>query len=173
MRILMILTAGSGERSSGSLSLDQVIEAYCLLQDSGAEVVIASSQGGNPPIRGERERSTQATFPNQRFQSDRSARDAINDTLKLEQIYPEEFDAVICIGVLEHPAHFADSEAAHSLLKAVLAAGKPTAIVPSELEFAPRGSFDSLLITGDEMRAPSLAAKAILAALASPVPPQK
>ncbi len=173
MRILIILTAGSGERSNRSLSLDQVIETYSLLQDSGTEVVIASSQGGNPPIWGERERSTQATFQNQRFQSDRSARDAISDTLKLEQIYPEEFDAVICIGVLEHPAHFADSEAAHSLLKAALAAGKPIAIVPSELEFAPRGSFESLLITGDEIRAPSLAAKAILAALASPVPPQK
>jgi hypothetical protein len=168
MRILMILTAGSGERASRSLSLDQVIEAYCLLQNSGTEVVIASPQGGSPAIRGERERSTQATFPNQRFQSDRSAREAISDTLKLEQIYPEEFDAVICIGVLEHPAHFPDMEAADSVLKAFLAAGRPVAIVPSELEFAPRGSFEGLLITGAEIRAPSLAAKAILAALTSP-----
>ncbi len=168
MRILMILTAGSGERSSRSLSLDQVIEAYCLLQDSGTEVVIASSQGGNPLIRGKRERSRQAASPTQRFQSDRSARDAIGDTLKLEQIYPEEFDAAICIGILECPSHFTDTEAAHWLLKALLAAGKPVAIVPSELEFAPRGSFEGLLITGAELRAPSLAAKAILAALTGP-----
>jgi hypothetical protein len=168
MRILMILTAGSGERASRSLSVDQVIEAYCLLRDSGMEVVIASSQGGNPPIRGTRKRSKQTIVPNQSFRSDRSARDAISDTLKLEQIYTEEFDAAICIGVLEHPAHIADAEAAHSLLKALLAAGKTVAIVPGELEFAPRGSFEGLLITGTEIRAPSLAAKAILAALAAP-----
>jgi hypothetical protein len=170
MRILMILTAGSGERASRSLSFDQVIEAYCLLQNSGMEVVIASSQGGNPLFRGARKRSKQTTAPNQSFQSERSARDAISDTLKLEQIYTEEFDAAICIGVLEHPAHIADAEAAHSLLMALLAAGKPVAIVPGELEFAPRGSFEGLLITGAEIRAPSLAAKAILAALANPAP---
>jgi hypothetical protein len=173
----MILTAGSGERASRSLSFDQVIEAYCLLQDSGMEVVIASSQGGNPPFRGARKRSKRTTAPNQSFQSDRSARDAISDTLKLEQIYPEEFDAAICIGVLEqHPADIADAEAAHSLLKVLLAAGKPVAIIPGEHEFAPRDSFEGLLITGAEIRAPSLAAKAILAALASPAPkapPQK
>jgi hypothetical protein len=167
MRILMILTAGSGERASRSLSFDQVIDAYCLLQDSGMEVVIASSQGGNPPIRGARKRSKQTTAPNQSLQSDRSARDAISDILKLEQIYTEEFDAAICIGVLDVPAHIADAEAAHSLLKALLAAGKPVAIVPSELEFASRGLFEGLLITGAEIRAPSLAAKAILAALAT------
>jgi hypothetical protein len=164
MRILIILTAGPAERSSRSLGLDQVIEAYSLLQASGTEVVIASSQGGNPPIQGERESSTQPAFSNQRIQSDRGARDAISDTLKLEQIYPEEFDGVVCIGVLEHSAHLQDT-AAHSLLKALLAAGKPVAIVPSELEFAPQGSFEGLFIASDEIRAPSLAVKAILAAL--------
>jgi hypothetical protein len=171
----MILTAGSGERASRSLSFDQVIEAYCHLQDSGAEVVIASPQGGNPPIRGARKRSKQTTVPNQSLQSDRSARDAICDTLKFEQIYPEEFDGAICIGVVEQPTRIADAEAAHSLLLALLAAGRPVAVVPGELQFAPRGSFEGLLITGAEIRAPFLAAKAILAALASPapkVPPQ-
>jgi hypothetical protein len=168
MRILMILAAESRESSRRSLSLDQVIEAHCLLQDSGAEVVIASSQGGDPPIRGKRERSRQLTLPTQRFQGDRSARDAISDTLKLEQIYPEEFDAVICMGVLELAAPSADTETTHSLLDALIAAGKPVAIVPSELEFVPRGSFEDLLIAGSEIRAPSLAAKAILAALAMP-----
>ena len=150
------------------MTLDQVVEAYCLLHDCGAEVVIASSQGGNPPIQGARERSTQAAFSNQRLQSDRSARDALSDTLRLEQIYPGEFNGVICIGALEHPAHRADKEAVQVLLRALLAAGKPVAIVSSEFEFAPQGSFEGLLIAGAEISAPSLAAKAILAALERP-----
>jgi len=165
MRILMILTSGSGKGRRRFATLDQVIEACCLLQDCGTEVVIASSQGGNPPIQGTRGRSAQAAPSNQRLQGDRRARDALSDTLRLEQIYPEEFDGAICIGALEHPAHLADKEGVQALLRALLTAGKPVAIVPSEFEFAPQGSFEGLLIAGSEIRAPSLAAKAVLAAL--------
>jgi glycine/D-amino acid oxidase-like deaminating enzyme len=165
MRILMILTAGCGERSSRSLTLEQVIEAYYLLRDSGTEVVIASSRGGDPPIRGGRKHSRQGAYSSQRLQSERGARDAVSDTLKLEQIYPEEFDGVICIGALEDPDHLADVEAARRLLGQLLAAGKPAAIIPSELELGSQGAFEGLLIAGEEMCRPSMAAKAILAAL--------
>jgi hypothetical protein len=72
---------------------------------------------------------------------------------------------VICIGALEDPAHLADVEAARSLLGTLLAAGKPVAIVPSELEFALPGPFEGLLIAGEALRAPFLAAKAIIAVL--------
>ena len=168
MRILMILTARSGKRRGRLAILDQVIEAYCLLHDRGAEVVIASSQGGNPPIQGARERSTSTASRNQRSQSDRRARDAVSDTLRLEQIYPEEFNGAICIGALEHPAGLADKEVVQVLLRALLAAGKPVAIAPSAFQFAPQGSFEGLLIAGAEISAPSLAAKAVLAALERP-----
>jgi hypothetical protein len=47
----------------------------------------------------------------------------------------------------------------------LLAAGKPVAIVPSALEFALPGPFEGLLIAGEAIRAPFLAAKAILAVL--------
>ena len=43
---------------------------------------------------------------------------------------------MICIVALEDPAHLADVEAARSSLGPLLAAEKPVAIVPSELEFA-------------------------------------
>jgi hypothetical protein len=166
MRILIILTAASERPSSRSLSLDQIVEAYYALQDSGTEVVIASSQGQNPAIPAGRERLTQqAASVVQRFQSDRSARDAISDTLKIEQVYPEDFDGAICIGVLEESARTADTEVVSPLLKELLRAGKPVAIVPNEVGLAPPGSFESLLIAGDKIRAPSLAAKTILAAL--------
>jgi hypothetical protein len=57
-----------------------------------------------------------------------------------------------------------------SLVRAIALVGrKPVAIVPSELEFAPQGLFEGLFIASDEIRAPSLAVKAILAALTNPV----
>jgi len=168
MRILMILTAGSVGRASLGLTLDQLIEAYYLLLDSGTEVVIASSQGEAGAFRRGRARSTKDPPFIQRFWKDRGARDAINDTLRIEQICPEDFDAAICIGVLETPSHTADVQAVLLLLTALLAGGKPIAIVPGEIEFAPHSSFDGLLIAGDNVRAPCLAARAILAALNQP-----
>lgn len=154
MRILMIFTVGPVARPSPPLSLDQVVEAYYHPQDAGAEVVIASSPSGAPPIRVARDCSTQATSSILRFQSDRSARDAFSDTLKFEQIYAEDLDGAICINVLEEPAQSADAEAVLSLLKALLAAGKPEAIVSSEPEFAPLELSEGLLITGNSVRRP-------------------
>ena len=165
MRILMILRAGPVARPSRPLGLNHVVEAYYILQDAGTEVVIASSPNGAPRIRAARNGSARATSSIQRFLNDRNARDAFSDTLKLEQIYSEDFDGAICINALEEPAESADAEAVLSLLKALLAAGKPVAIVPNEPEFVSLGSFKGLLIIGNGVRAPSLAAKAILGAL--------
>jgi putative intracellular protease/amidase len=165
MRILMMLTAGVEDRPSRPLGLGQVVEPYYLLHDAGAEVVVVSVRGGDPPFGGARKRSARAIAVLQRFQSDRRARDAISDTLKFVQIYPEDFDGGICIGALEEAAASDDKAAALNLITALLAAGKPVAIVPSDLLLAPQGPLEGLLIIGDQARSPPLAARALLAAV--------
>jgi putative intracellular protease/amidase len=165
MRILMMLTAWLGDRPRRSLGFDQVVEPYYLLHDAGVEVVLGSVLGGDPPFRGARSRSARAIAALQRFHDDRRARDAISDTLKFGQVYPEDFDGGICIAALEASAACDDEGAALNLVTALLAAGKPVAIVPSDLLLAPRGPLEGLLIIGDQARSPSLAAKALLAAL--------
>jgi hypothetical protein len=165
MRILMMLTAGPGNRPRRPLGLAQVVEPYYLVHDAGAEVVVASALGGDPPFRGAPRRSAHAIAVLQRFHDDRRARDAISDTLKFAQIYPEDFGGGICIGALEDRAASGDVAAVLNLVTALLAAGKPVAIVPSGLPLAPRGPLDGLLITGDQARSPPLAARALLAAL--------
>jgi hypothetical protein len=169
MRILMILTDGSHGRPGLSLSLDQVVEAYYLLHDSGTEVVVASSRGEYPFIRDVRDHSAQIASMFRRFESDWSARAAISDSLKIEQIYAEDFDGAICIGGLQEPHNTADTEVVLSLIEALLAAGKPVAIDPSEIRLAPEKSLRGLLITGDSVRAPFIAAQSILAILKQPV----
>jgi len=63
MRILMMLTAGRGDRPSRHLGLNQVVEPYYLLHDAGAEVVVASVLGGHPPFHGSRSnRRVQSRF---------------------------------------------------------------------------------------------------------------
>jgi putative intracellular protease/amidase len=161
----MMLRAGDGDRPSRPLGLDQVVEPYYLLHDAGAEVVVVSVLGGDPPFRGSRKRSARAIAVLQRFYDDRRARDAISDTLKVAEIYPEDFDGGICIGALEEQAASDDSAAALNLVTALLAAGKPVAVVPSNLLLAPQRPLEGLLIIGDQARSPRLAAKALLAAL--------
>ncbi len=164
MRILMTLTAGLGDRPNRPLGLDHVVEPYYLLQDAGAEVVVVSILGGDPRFRGARTQSAHAIAALQRFHDDRRARDAISDTLMFAQIHPEDFDGGICIGALEEQAASDDAAAALNLVTALLAAGKPVAVVPSDL-LAPQGPLEGLLIIGDQARSPPLAAKALLAAL--------
>jgi hypothetical protein len=165
MRILMMLTAGIRSRPGRPLGLDQVVEPYYLLHDAGAEVVLASVLGGDPPFRGARKRSARAVAALQRFHDDRRARDAISDTLKFVQVYPEDFDGGICIGALEETAGSSDASLALNLVTALLAAGKPVAIVSSDLPLTPLGPLEGLLIVGDRARSPPRAAKALLAAL--------
>jgi putative intracellular protease/amidase len=165
MRILMMLTAGLGDRPKRPLGLDQVVEPYYLLHDAGAEMVVVSVLGGDPPVRGAHTRSARAIAVLKRFHQDRRARDAISDTLKFVQVYPEDFDGGICIGALEEQVASDDASAALRLVNALLAAGKPVAVVPGDLVLAPQGLLEGPLIIGNKARSPRLAARALLAAL--------
>jgi hypothetical protein len=167
MRILMILRAGRGGRPRQALGLDRVVEPYYLLHDAGAEVVVVSVLGGHPPLRGARKRSARAIAVLQRFHDDHRARDAISDTLSFAQICPEDFGGGICIGALEEQASSDDAVGALKLITALLAAGKPVAVFPSDLLLATQGALEGLLIIGDQARSPLHAAKALLAALDS------
>jgi len=165
MRILMMLTGAPRDRPNRRLGLYQIVEPYYLLRDAGAEVVVASVSGGDPPFRGAAKRSARAIAVLQRFHDDRRARDAISDTLMFAQIYPEDFDAGICIGALEDILDSTNASAAHNMITALLAAGKAVAVVPSNLYRSPGEPLEGLLIIGDQARSPPLAAKALLAAL--------
>jgi hypothetical protein len=165
MRILLMLTAGPTGRPRRSLGLDQVVEPFYVLQDAGAEVVVVSIPGGYPLFRGSRSRSARAIAALERFRGDHWARETISDTLTLAQIFPEDFEGGICIGALEGHLGGEDAAGALSLVTALLAAGKPAAIVPSDLFDPQPAASKGLLIAGDQARSPFLAARAVLAAL--------
>jgi hypothetical protein len=165
MRILMMLTGARAGRPSRAPGFDQVIEPFYLLQDAGAELVVASLQGGDPTYRATRKRSARAIAALERFHEDRQAREAISDTLRFAQIYPDDFDGGLCLGVIEHTAAVDDTAIALDLVAALLAAGKPVAVVPSDSRLTRREPTEGILITGDRARSPLGATKALLAAL--------
>lgn len=145
MRILMIIAPD--ERGGVPLTIEQVIEPYYQFLDSRAEVVLASPGGGSPilTITGQNPQNFAL-----RFQHDELAHDALTDTLGLDQVFSEDFQAAYCVG-----APGIIEQLASHLVSELLAAGKPVAVVSNEPS-------SGLLITGTS---PGLAANALLGVL--------
>jgi hypothetical protein len=165
LRILMMLMpAQDGFAAEGEdiPRLRRFIEPFYVFRDAGIEVVIASPEGGFPAV----------DFPQdgqgnpeavRRFSSDRAAREALTDTIRLDQAFAEDFDAAFCIG---HPgAIWRDPNSAGALIAALLKSSKPVAVIPSNFDLTPRGVGSGLLIVGDLATTPVLVALALLGAL--------
>lgn len=125
MRVVMILGSAqhSGSQPPGG-RLGTFVDAYYRVQDAGAEIVLASINGGYPWPALAREDEDMSIPAMQRFRQDRSARDELNDTLRLDQICVTDFDAGFWIG---GAAHTTSPEA--DLVARILALGKPVAII--------------------------------------------
>jgi hypothetical protein len=90
MRILMVVPSSDGEAGT-PVSGEEIVQSYYVLVDGGAEVVLASPLGGPSAVvvgRGE------AGAVVDRFQRDEAARAAFADTLRLDQAYASDFDAI-------------------------------------------------------------------------------
>ena len=96
--------------------------------------------------------STSATASARRFGKDFLAREALADTLSLDQVFVEDFQAAYCISALGILTPSGDHPASR-LIAQLLAAGRPVAVVSSG---------GGLMITGTS---PLLAADALLGAL--------
>jgi len=101
----------------------------------------------------------------QRFRLDGIAIDEFSDTLSLDQIYADDFDAAFCVGLpgsIWQPDH---KSSAGALISRLLDAGKPVAVMPSGVDLAPKGASEGLLIVGDGLKSPIPAAQALMGAV--------
>jgi putative intracellular protease/amidase len=138
------------------------LEVYYGLQDAGAEIVLASANGGYPWPDLAREDEGTATPATQRFRQDRAARDELNDTLRLDQICVADFDAGFCIGGATRPGanHAASPDA--DLIARLLAFGKPVAIIGAIAEPGANGVQHGHLITARTAQAALFGVQALL-----------
>lgn len=157
MRILMILLPDAGR-------LEGFAEPYYALRDAGAELVLASPEGGYP-WAGPRDGAPAPTPALRRLHQDGEAREALGDTLRLDQLHPGDFDAGFCLGAAGAPWRATDPQAAGALVARLLAAGRPVAVIPAPRDLAPHGAGEGLLIAGDHLASPLQAAQALLGAL--------
>jgi len=167
MNILMILVPDAGQMSR-TLRLERFLGPYYAFREAGADIAVASPDGGvafdrSSPLDGVPPRLSE------RFAADREARESVLDTLRLEQVFTEDFAAAFCVGVSGPLWGAAAAElTAGTLLSRFLACGKPVASIPSPTSVAPRGAADGVLISADAPGSAEAAAYALLAALRAP-----
>lgn len=101
MKVLIVLTSHSDLGNTGLKTgfwIEEFAAPYYTLKDAGAEIVLASPKGGQPPIdpkSAEPENQTEAT---KRYDKDLDLQQLLSHTKKLTEIITDDFDAVFYPG---------------------------------------------------------------------------
>jgi hypothetical protein len=156
MRILFLVFPRDAETRLLRLAL--LAPAYYLFKDFRADVVLASPLGGSPMASAGGQKAEEQDV--QRFLGDLTAREELADTLMVDQVVIDDFDAAYCLGLV---GAIWKQEGAERVVSQFLKAGKPVAIVPgTNVEISPLGAANGLLIIGDGEASPLRAARALI-----------
>ena len=132
MKILMILTSHDQLGDSGQKTgfwLEEFAAPYYVFKDAGADITLASPQGGQPPLDPKSDAPDAQTEATERFRQDLDAQTMLANTAVLATINADDYDAVFYPG--GHGPLWDLAEDAHSiaLIEAFYGAGKPVTTV--------------------------------------------
>ncbi|MDT8311995.1 MAG: type 1 glutamine amidotransferase domain-containing protein [Methylophaga sp.] len=132
MKVLMVLTSHDKLGDTGEKTgfwLEEFAAPYFVLKDAGAEVILASPKGGQPPLDPKSDQPDFQTDDTRRFEKDANAKQQLANTVKLENVRPEDFDAVFYPGGHGPLWDLTDNADSLRLIETLYAAGKPVATV--------------------------------------------
>ncbi len=132
MKILMILTSHAELGDTGKKTgfwLEEFAAPYYVFKDAGAQIVLATPRGGEPPLDPKSDLPDSQTDATRRFKTDRAAQDALAKTLKLAEVRVTDFDAVFYPGGHGPLWDLASDPTSIALIEGFFAAGKPVAAV--------------------------------------------
>jgi len=101
MKILMVLTSHDQLGDTGKKTgfwLEEFAAPYYVLKDAGAEIVLASPKGGQPPLDPKSDEPDAQTEATHRFRADEAAQKALASTVTLSSVKADDFDAVFYPG---------------------------------------------------------------------------
>ncbi|AHZ80384.1 MULTISPECIES: type 1 glutamine amidotransferase domain-containing protein [Pseudomonas] len=127
MKVLMVLTSHGQLGNTGLKTgfwLEEFAAPYYVFKDAGAEVVLASPAGGQPPLDPKSELPDFQTEMTHRFNGDLEAHTALANTVRLDSVSEEGFDAVFYPGGHGPLWDLAESETSISLIESFERAGK-------------------------------------------------
>jgi putative intracellular protease/amidase len=132
VKILMVLTShdklGNTGRETG-FWLEEFAAPYFTFKDAGAEIVIASPKGGQPPLDPKSNEPNFQTDLTHRFEADAEAKARLTTTVRLDSVKADDFDTVFYPGGHGPMWDLAEDRISIKLLESFLAAGKTFAVV--------------------------------------------
>lgn len=132
MKILMVLTShdelGKTGRKTG-FWLEELAAPYYAFKDAGAEIVLASPKGGQPPLDPKSNEPAFQTEQTRRFEADAAAKAQLAATVRLNSVLQADFDAVFYPGGHGPLWDLAENRHSIALIESFIAAGKPVALV--------------------------------------------
>lgn len=130
--ILFVLTSNDSLGSTGHKTgfwIEEFASPYYLLTDKGYNVTLASPKGGQPPIDPNSAAENAATASTNRFDKDEATKKKLANTLKLEDVNQNDFDAVFYPGGHGVLWDLVEDKKSISLIESFYNEGKPVAFV--------------------------------------------
>jgi len=131
-KILLVLTSHSDLGDTGKKTgfwLEEFAAPYYFLIDQGVDVTLASPQGGEPPIDPKSELPDFQTESTRRFEADSETQKILSQTVKLETVNAEDYDAIFYSGGYGPLWDLAENETSIALIEAFYNSNKPVASV--------------------------------------------
>lgn len=132
MKILIVLTShdqlGDTGRTTG-FWLEELAAPYYAFADAGAQVVLASPKGGQPPLDPKSNEPDFQTDLTRRFEADPAATAQLANTVRLDSVRQQDFDAVFYPGGHGPLWDLANDRHSITLIESFIAANKPVALV--------------------------------------------
>jgi putative intracellular protease/amidase len=132
MKILMILTShdelGNTGRKTG-FWLEELAAPYYAFKAAGAEIVLASPNGGRPPLDPKSNEPSFQTDLTRRFEADAQATAQLATTVRLDSVSQVDFDTVFYPGGHGPLWDLAEDKHSIALIESFIAADKYVALV--------------------------------------------
>lgn len=132
MKVLMVLTShdtlGNTGRKTG-FWLEELAAPYYAFKEAGAEIVLASPKGGNPPLDPKSNEPDFQTDLTHRFEADADAMAQLATTVRLDSVSQADFDTVFYPGGHGPLWDLAEDKHSIALIESFFAAGKNVAFV--------------------------------------------
>ena len=132
MKILMVLTSHNQLGNTGKPTgfwLEEFAAPYYVFHDAGLKITLASPKGGQPPLDPKSDAPDAQTDDTRRFRHDSDAQQLLANTVKLDSVRAEDFDAVFYPGGHGPLWDLAEDKHSITLIEQFWAAGKPVAAV--------------------------------------------
>ena len=132
MKIIIVLTSHDQLGNTGKKTgfwLEEFTSPYYVLKDAGAEIVLASPKGGQPPVDPTSDQPENQTESTKRFHADAAAQAELAATKKLAELSADGFDALFYPGGHGTMWDLPNNKASIALIGAFVKADKPVGVV--------------------------------------------